>query len=117
MPYDISPSSFFGTGYSYSSANKAITFSTANSSHAIKLAELTNSEANQTTGDARKLAYAIMVFIEQRIAQLGGNKPTKMTISTAIKNGSIQASSGGLLKTYVITFFRSNSSHYDVTPE
>jgi len=117
MPYDTSPSSFFGTGYSYSSANKIITFSTASSNHSIKLGELTNSEANQTTGDARKLAYAIMVFIEQRIAQLGASKPTKMTLATGIKNGSTQASLGGLLKTYVITFYRSNASHYDVTPE
>lgn len=94
-----------------------ITLSTSNSTHAIKLGELTNSEANQATGDVRKLAYAIMVFIEQRIAQLGASKPTKMTVATGIKNGSIQASLGGLLKTYVITFYRSNVSHYDVTPE
>jgi hypothetical protein len=117
MPYDTSPSSFFGTGYSYSSANKTITLSTSNSTHSIKLGELTNSEANQATGDVRKLAYALMVFIEQRIAQLGSNKPTKMTIGTTVKNGSTQASSGGLLKIYVITFYRSNVSHYDVTPE
>jgi hypothetical protein len=117
MPFDKSPSSFFGTGYSYSSANKTITLSTANSTHAIKLDELTNSEANTSTGDARKLAYALILFIEQRISALGLNKPTKMVVSTAIANGSTQASAGGLLKTFVISFNRTNPSHYDVTPE
>jgi hypothetical protein len=114
---DLSPSSFFGTGYSYSSLEKTITLSTANSTDQIKLAELTNTEASTVTGDVRKIAYALILFMEQRITSLGGGKPTKMTITTAISNGSAQASAGGLLKTFVITFFRSNASHYDVTPE
>jgi len=117
MPYDKSPSSFFGTGYSYSSANKNITLSTANSTHAIKLNELTNTEASTSTGDVRKLAYALILFIEERVTALGGNKPTKMTVTTTVSNGSAQVSAGGLLKTFVITFSRSNTAHFDVTPE
>jgi hypothetical protein len=117
MAYDKSPSSFFGTGYSYSSANNKITLSTSNSTHAIKLDELTNSEASTTTGDVRKLAYALILFIEQRVTALAGNKPTKMTVTTTTSNGSAQASAGGLLKTFAITFYRKNTAHFDVTPE
>ena len=117
MPYDKSPTSFFGSGYSYSSAEKKITFSTSNSTHAIKLDELTNAEANASTGDARKLVYALILFIEQRVTALAGNKPTKMLVSTSTSNGSAQASAGGILKTFSISFLRSNTAHYDVTPE
>jgi hypothetical protein len=117
MPYDKSPTTFFGAGYSYSSSNKKITLSTNNSTHAIKLNELTNAEANQSTGDVRKLAYAIMMFMNQRIEELGINKPTKMTIASSSRSGSSRGSIGGLLKTFVVTFYRSNSSPYDVTAE
>lgn len=117
MAFNKTPSSFFGTGYAYSSVNKRITLSTNNSTDVIKLSELTNTEANQTTGDARKLIYALILFIEQRIGELGASKPIKMTVKTGISNGSSQASAGGLLKTYVFEFYRSNPAHYDVTPE
>jgi hypothetical protein len=117
MAYDKSPSSFFGAGYSYSSANKKITLSTANSTDAIKLDELTNTEASTTTGDVRKLAYALILFMEQRITALGSGKPTKMVIAKGISNGSTQASAGGLVKTFTISFYRSNTAHFDVTPE
>lgn len=117
MAFNKTPSSFFGTGYAYSSVNKKITLSTNNSTDVIKLSELTNTEANQSTGDARKLVYALILFIEQRLVELGSSKSVKMTVSTRIANGSTQASAGGLLKTYVLEFYRSNSTHYDVTPE
>ena len=117
MAFNKTPPSFFGTGYAYSSVNKKITLSTNNATDVIKLGELTNTEANQSTGDARKLIYALMLFIEQRIVELGASKPVKMTVSTRIANGSAQASVGGLLKTYVFEFYRSNPAHYDVTPE
>jgi hypothetical protein len=117
MPYDKSPSSFFGAGYLYSSADKKITFSTNNSTDTIKLSELTNTEASTSTGDVRKLVYALILFIEQRVSALGASKPTKMVVKTSIANGSAKASAGGLVKTIAIEFYRSNSSHYDVTPE
>lgn len=117
MAYDKSPSSFFGTGYSYSSTDKIITLSTASSTHAIKLNELTNTEASTTTGDVRKLAYALILFIEQRVTALAPNKPTKMLVSSSISNGSAQASAGGMLKTFSLSFYRNNTAHYDVTPE
>ena len=117
MAFNKTPSSFFGTGYAYSSVDKKITLSTNNSTEVIKLSELTNTEANQITGDARKLVYALILFIEQRLIELGSSKSVKMTVSTRIGNGSSQASAGGLIKTYVFDFFRNNSAHYDVTPE
>lgn len=117
MAFNKTPPSFFGTGYVYSSVNKRITLSTNNSTEVIKLSELTNTEANQSTGDARKLVYALMLFIEQRLVELGSSKSVKMTVSTRISNGSTQASTGGMLKTYVFDFYRSNPAHYDVTPE
>lgn len=117
MAFNKTPPSFFGTGYAYSSVNKKITLCTNNSTEVIKLSELTNTEANQSTGDARKLVYALISFIEQRLVELGTSKSVKMTVKTGISNGSSQASAGGLLKTYVLEFYRSNSTHYDVTPE
>jgi len=87
------PSVFFGAGYAY--ASNAITLNTA--AHASPLlTELDAAEANATTGDYRRILYAIQEDLYQKF-QLVTPIPGKLTFTRSTYE---DASTGELVRTY-----------------
>lgn len=81
---------------------------------AIALPELTDAEANASTGDIRKIYFALAEAIYQSWNNTAtANRPTKMTIA---RSSSINESTGIATKTYVLTFATGVISQ-EVTPE
>lgn len=96
MAFDDAPSDFFGGGYSY--ASNAITLTTSAGSPAL-LTQLTNAEADATTGDWREVVFAIMeALVTKWEATADADRPTRVNIS---KYAGI---SGGMIThTYNVT--------------
>jgi hypothetical protein len=100
--YDT-PGEWFGAGYVL--ASSAISFNTATAVTDVTLPELTDAEANASTGDVRKVIFAIMEQLYTKYNSLAtADKPTKMTIS---KSSSINTSTGIVTNTYTIRLLTS----------
>lgn len=66
------------------------------------LAELTAAEADGTTGDIRKVAFAILEALHAKWASLdAADRPTKMTIT---KTASVNVTTGLVTNTYTVRF-------------
>jgi hypothetical protein len=93
MAYDGKPSTWIA---SWSEDGTNVTFPIAS------MAELTAAEADATTGDIRKVAFAIAEVLFQKYNSLAAaDRPTKMTIS---KSSSVNTSTGVMTNTYTLTF-------------
>lgn len=84
MAFTKAPSTWFGAGYSLASSNIKLTTVTAGSN--IALPQLTDTDANATTGDIRVVAFAIVEALYQAWVAQAGNQPTKMGISRSASN-------------------------------
>ena len=88
MAFTKTPSTWLGAGYSASSGSNTTTLTTSNATSNVTLAELTNTEANSSTGDIRKI---ILAFVEQFYraysATATADRPLKMTIGRNIVAG------------------------------
>jgi hypothetical protein len=113
----LTPSIFFGSGYSHESNTHKIKFNTANHETSPTFTELTSEEAHPSTGDIRKLVYAIVLHIKDKYTELGSSAPQKMVVASGISGGSAYDDKGGIIRKYTITFYRSNPNHLDVSPE
>jgi len=87
------PSAFFGAGYAYST--NAITLNTE--AHASPLLEeLEAAEANATTGDYRRILYALMEMMYQKFLVVTP-VPGKLTFTRSTYEDT---STGELVRTY-----------------
>lgn len=79
MAFDPTPSTWLGAGYTLGS-NQA-KFTTASAGSNVTATELTDAEANPTTGDIRKIFYALCAMMYAAwLAVSSGNRPQRMTL-------------------------------------
>lgn len=98
MAFDQKPSTWFGAGYSY--ASDAISFGTSTNANPT-LTQLTNAEANATTGDVREVIRALLYKISAAWdATAAADRPTQMSVYKSITYNS----SGSAVESYAITF-------------
>lgn len=98
MAYNAAPSSFFGAGYNLSTSVMGLTTVTAAGDKA--LVQLTDVEANATTGDWRKVVFAIMEQLNTNWQTLdAADRPTKLSIT---KNSRVDANTGIIVNTYTV---------------
>jgi hypothetical protein len=80
MPADLKPVTYFGPGYGNSGGAAAgpITFGTANKANVADrtLPNLTDAEANASTGDVRKLYWAIIEDLYQELNAVNSAAPS-----------------------------------------
>lgn len=115
MAYDAKPSTWLGAGYSL--ASNAITMNTNDAGSNKTLTELTDAEANATTGDVRKLFYALVEkMYAAYMAQASADRPTKMAI---VRSTSINDTAGSGVRSYTFTFYLDTGTDpaFEVTDE
>lgn len=80
MAFNAAPSVWLGAGYNQS--GDTVIFNTNDAGSNKTLTEVTNALADETTGDVRKLFYALTaaMYTAQQ-AQAEADRPTKMTIT------------------------------------
>ena len=94
MPFNPAPTALFGADYTGSSTDAALKIS--------DFPELTAAEADGTTGDSRKMLYAILSKVELGVNALeAANKPSKMTIS---KSSTAPNALGVFRRSFSISF-------------
>ena len=106
MAYSAVPSTVFGAGYA-ASAN-TIVLNTNDNAGTKLLTELTDAEAHATTGDWRKIIFAIMEMIYTKWnAVASGDRPTKLTVA---KSTTTNVATGVVTNTYTIRAYTSVSA-------
>jgi hypothetical protein len=85
MAFDKTPTTWL-PGYALTSS-QAI-FNTATHAPTVTLPQLTDTEANASTGDIRAVAFAMIEALFQGWVSQVGSEPNKMTISRVITPGS-----------------------------
>lgn len=100
MAFDSKPSTWLGAGYTL--ASSVAGFTTATSGGTVCLSELTDTEANATTGDIRKLMYAVCEkFWQAYNGTATADRPAKMRI---FRSTSSNDAAGTESRSYTITF-------------
>jgi hypothetical protein len=98
MAFDKKPSTWLGAGYAASAENHTITLNTADAASDKTVPELADAEADPTTGDVRKLVFALMEMLYAAwAAQAAVDRPTKLTI---YKSSSVSGST--ITHTYTV---------------
>lgn len=98
MAFDPKPSTWLGAGYSL--GTHTIILQTADASTNKTLPQLTDAQANATTGNIRNVAFALLEALYQAWVAQAGSQPTKMTVS----RNSITQSDGSLSYSYSVNF-------------
>lgn len=112
MAFDKTPSTWLGPGYTLVSHVAGFTTATAGSN--IALPQLSDTEANATTGDIREIAFALMEALYTAwVAQGAAGRPVEMTIA---KNVSPNPATGVLTNQYIVTIATTVLTQ-NVTPE
>jgi predicted 3-demethylubiquinone-9 3-methyltransferase (glyoxalase superfamily) len=101
MAFDAKPSTWLGAGYSV--ASNAITMNTNDAAENKTLTELTDAEAHATTGDIRKVIFALQekLFAAYN-ATATADRPTKMTIQ---KSTSVNTATGVVTNVYTTVIY------------
>lgn len=112
MAFNPAPSAWLGAGYTL--ASHVAGFTTATDSGAKALPQLTDAEADPTTGDIRKVSFAMLEALYQAwLAQSAADRPVRMQIS---KVQSADPVSGIITESYSFVFQNAISAQ-DVAPE
>lgn len=98
MAYTKVPSTWLGAGATLSS--HVIGFNTNDASSNKTLTQLTDADANMTTGDIRVIYYALCEKMFQSWVTQSGSQPAKMTIRRAVT----QDSGANIRETYILDF-------------
>ena len=78
------------------------------------LPEITNAEANATTGDSRRVIYGLLEMLYSKMQNLdSADRPTKLTILRATYEDT---NTGEFVKTFTITV-RASSTGFEVADE
>ena len=100
MAFDSKPSTWLGAGYALTSSQ--IILNTATHAAPVCLDELTDPEANATTGDIRKLFYALCEKMWQSYNSTAtADKPSKMRF---YRSTSSNDAAGTESRSYSFTF-------------
>jgi hypothetical protein len=101
MPYSAVPTTFFGAGYSV--GTNTIIMNTADAGSNKTLAQLTDVEAHATTGDFRKIVFAIMEMLAVKWeATAVADRPTKLSIT---KSSSLNSQTGAITNAYTVVCY------------
>lgn len=101
MAYSAVPTSFFGAGIS--NGTHTLIVNTNDAAADKTLTELTDVEANASTGDWRKIVFAIMECLSAKWeATAVADRPTKLSIS---KSSSINAQTGAITNAYTVVCY------------
>jgi hypothetical protein len=101
MAFDPKPSTWLGAGYTV--ASHVAGFNTQTASANKTLPQLTDTQADPTTGDIRDVAFAICESLYQAwLTQGSAAQPTRMTIARSAATGS--TTTGTIKYTYFLTF-------------
>lgn len=85
MAFNPAPQTWLGLGYTLAASNVKLTTATAGGN--IALPQLTDTEANATTGDIREVVFAIMEALSAAwTAQAPADRPVEMTIQKTASN-------------------------------
>lgn len=77
------PSLFFGTGYASNGTNMTLPIA--------GFSELTSAEADASTGDSRKVLYAVLDKVNKAVAALpDADKPTRLVVSRSATSPNAQ---------------------------
>src|SRR4029077_3342009 len=89
MSANVTPSVWFGGGYGSNNVNHQIGFNTRNNG-VPTLAQLSDAQADITTGDVRQILFAIAELAYQSwLTQLaGGNRPVEMSLQRSVSTDS-----------------------------
>ena len=112
MAVDASPSNWLGAGYSLGT-NQAI-FNTSNHGTPC-LSEVTNAQANASTGDVRQLIMGILdkLYAKYLTTVAGTDRPTKMTMFRSASENE----NGQIVRTFQISFITDESTPQQVDSE
>jgi hypothetical protein len=98
MAFDKKISTWLGAGFAVDTGNHKITLNTADASSNKTVPELTDAEADPTTGDVRKLIFALAEMLYAAYAaQDAADLPSRVTIYK-----SSQSAGAVLTHTYTI---------------
>lgn len=101
MAFDAKPSTWLGAGYDSDSGAHTITANTNDAASNKTFPELTDVEADPTTGDVRKLMYAILnQFYASWAATAAADRPTKMNLVRSTSENT----TGDIVRTYSLQF-------------
>lgn len=111
MSYSAVPSTWLGAGYSYA-ANQILLNTAAHGTPL--LTELTAAEADATTGDIRKIMYALAQMLYTKYTAIAtADRPTRMAI---YRGSTLDESTNLVTRTFTLTFTL-DASAIDVTAE
>ena len=106
MAFDPSPTAWLGAGYSLASSEIKLKTVTAGSN--ITLPEVTDTEANASTGDIRKVAFGIDEALYQAFnSKAVADRPAKMTRT---RSDTVNSSTGVITRRYTSTYYISPGS-------
>lgn len=99
MAFDAKPSTWLGAGYTVDAGNHLIKLTTAEA--VVKaVPELTDAEANPTTGDIRKVIFALLEAIYQaQLAQLVADRPAQVVV---YRSSQTDETTGIVTRTYTV---------------
>lgn len=101
MPYSPVPSTFFGAGLT--NGTNTIILTTNDAGGTKLLTELTDAEAHVTTGDFRKIIFALMEMLSVKWeATALEDRPAKIAIT---KSSSIDAQTGAITNAYTVVCY------------
>lgn len=100
MAFTAVPSAWLGAGYTVSTGSHTISLTTNTAGSNKILTELTDAEADPTTGDIREIARALAKALYDAYVAQTTNVPNRMQIFK--QSGATAA--GHVLETYTFTF-------------
>lgn len=112
MAFNDAPSDWLPNGYSLDS--NLVRFKTATGGTGVALPELTDAQADPTTGDIRQVMYAICAaFAQAWESKATADRPTRMTISRTTST----AREGVLSHSFTFRFDTPVGSTYTISSE
>jgi hypothetical protein len=102
MAFDPTPTSFFGAGFSADDTTHTITLNTsdAEAPDVAALAELSDAEADDGTGDWRKVLFALMEAVYANwIATDAADRPAKVRV---FRGSSVNETTGVITRNYTV---------------
>jgi hypothetical protein len=109
MPYSKVPSAWLGAGYTLSSNKVQFNTSTAGSNPLVL--ELTDAQANATTGDIAQIFYGLSSMMHKAYAaKADADRPANMTLNKSTQS----VSETQILHSFTLSFTVSSNVVYDV---
>jgi len=101
MAYSSLPSTFFGAGYTATAGSHLLSITTSTGTPALA-SDLTNVEADTTTGDWRKICYSLMQMLYTKYTEVPeGNESNRMTFN---RSSSTNDATGIMTRTFTAQF-------------